>query len=285
MNDVVDRALGAFSMSVGTASSIARLIEPEGNPRRKEGMEHYDALYVSLHTLVRNAQASMNSANQATTMPVTVANFVLEDLMHLTNVARDVGLPIILYLYGDSDLRRKYPIGNHRLPSTDKQLFAQDYRDSVVASVIKSLNASIKDKDSFPNLKIQHTTKLEINVDKKYKKPIILTSNAIDLLESGIETSVQSYTAAILEKHQYWLLFNKSSRLRERDFSRIPFNRLFIQIFGDAKSFYSRGYKELERILDLAEKRDWNQATTKDRIRMTMTQEGLWKEDYDNVVF
>lgn len=282
MSEVIDRALGAFSISVGTAVALASLIETEGNPRRRADSAQYDALYISLSTLVRNAQASLNSANQATVLPVKISEFVLDDIQHICNVAKDVGLPIILYSNGESDLRKLYPIGNHRLPSTDKQLFAKDYHDSVVTSVLRVITKSIGD-DSYPSLKSQVTTKLSVDISSKYKAPLLMTSNNLDLIESGVEAMLQSYTGNIIQKHDYWKFFNKSARLKERDFSRIPFNRLFIQIFGDSKSFYSRGYKELERILDLAEKRDWNQTTTKDRIRMTMKKDELWKEEYDAV--
>lgn len=287
MSEAVDRALGAFSISAGSAAALASLIETEGNPRRREANAEYDALYLSVNTLARNAFASLNTANQATTLPAKVAEMALEDLQHICNVAKDVKLKVVLYKNGDSDLRKKYPIGNHRVPSTDKQLFAKDYHDALVTKIMSVFHNGISDdlKDQYPNLKVQITTKLDTGVSNQHKKPIFMTSCYLDLIECNVDALLQSYTGVIIQKHDYWKLFNKSARLKDRDFSRIPFNRLFIQIFGDSKSLYSRGYKELERILDLAEKRDWNQTTTRDRVKMTMKKDDLWKEEYDEVEF
>lgn len=284
MADAIDRALGAFSISAGSAAALATLVETEGNPRRRETNAEYDAIYINVATLARNAQASLNSANQATVMPAKVAELALEDLQHICNVAKDVKLAIVLYHTGDFDLRKNYPIGNHRLPSTNKQLFAKDYSDSMIGKVMAAFASGIE-ADVYPKLKVQITNKLATSVSSQHKKPIFMTSCYLDLIESKAEALLQSYTGVVIQKHDYWKLFSKSARLKERDLSRIPFNRLFIQIFGDSKSFYSRGYKELERILDLAEKRDWNQTTTKDRVRMTMKKEELWKEEYDEVEF
>lgn len=283
MTEIAERALGAFSMSAGTSGAIAALIETEGNPRRRMGAEQHDALYVNINTLARNAHASLNTANQNTVVPAIVAGYVLDDIQHLCGVANQVDLPLCIYQTGESDFRKKYPIGNPRLPSTDKQLFAKDFNDSLISKVMSELVKA--DADLRPKLKVQVVSKLMIEPSSQHKSPIYLTSNYLDLLEVDAPNLLQSYTGTIIPKHDYWKLYSKSARLKERDFSRIPFNRLFIQIFGDSKTFYPRGYKELERILELAEKREWNQTTTRDRIRMTMKQDDLWKEEYDEVKF
>lgn len=281
--ELSERALGAFSLSAGTSGAIAALVEAEGNPRRRQETSQYDALYININTLARNAHASLNSATQVTISPEVVGGYVLDDIQHLCGVLNQVELPLVIYHTGESDFRKKYPIGNPRLPSTDKQLFAKDFNDSLISKVMSEL---VKvDPDLRPKLKVQVVNKLMIDSPSKHKNPIYLTSNYLDLLEVDAHNLLQSYTGNIIPKHDFWKLYNKSAKLKDRDFSRIPFNRLFIQIFGDSKTFYARGYKELERILDLSEKRDWNQTTTRDRIRMTMKQDGLWKEEYDEVKF
>ena len=79
--------------------------------------------------------------------------------------------------------------------------------------------------------------------------------------------------------------FQVNSKHKERSYHRIPFNALFIQIFGDGKTFHQSGVVVLDGILKCADDNEWTQSTTRERVELTMKIDGVWEDEYSKVNF
>lgn len=280
-----DRALGTFGISVGTDAALEKVIDKVSKNTKAADFKDFTRLGVSLATLIRNAQASLNSQDQNTMMPSHIAQFAFDDIQTLSALCNQANVPLQIIWVTYEKLNKTYSFGSFRIPTTTKQLFAKDYMDSVISILVEKIREAKKagSVDPFDFHKLECTDPLHKTLMSD--RTLYLTSNPVDLLESKPEALLQSYKSEIVPKWEFYKLYSKNARLRDRDFSRIPFNRLFIQIFGDAKTFYGRGYKELERIMDVAEKRDWNQNTTRDRIKLTLESDNCWDSEYGKVDF
>lgn len=280
-----NRALGTFGISVGTDAALEKVIDKTSKNSKAAEFKDFTRLCVSLATIIRNAQSSLNTQDQNTMMPTHIAQFAFDDIQTLAALCRQANVPLQIIWVTYEKLNKEYSFGSFRIPTTTKQLFAKDYNDSVISILVDKIREAKKENsiDPIDFHKVECTDPLHRTLLSD--RAIYLTSNPVDLLEAKPEALLQSYKSEIVPKWEFYKLYSKNARLRDRDFSRIPFNRLFIQIFGDSKTFYGRGYKELERIMDVAEKRDWNQNTTRDRIKLTLESDNCWNEDYGKVDF
>lgn len=283
MSIIVDRSLGEFNLSVGTSMAMVKVINATTQSTKADAFADYDHLAINLLTLIRNTQAALGSADASTIMPKQVAELVIDDLQIITSICKSAKVPLSIYLPSYDKLQKDYSLATIRFPSTTKQLFAKDFIDSIASSLVDMIKKGMADG----TLESMKFLQFEINAKAANVKPktLIMTSYAVDLLELQPEAMIKSYTGEIHSKWDFWKLYKKNSRLKDYDYSRLPFNKLFIQLFGDDKTFYGRGYKELERILKVATDKKWDQQTTKERIKMTLKSADAWGDDYDKVDF
>jgi hypothetical protein len=93
---------------------------------------------------------------------------------------------------------------------------------------------------------------------------LILTNYAYDLLSYKHFNKLdllESHTGVLKPKSMWY-----TKLLNGKDLNRIPFNSLSIQVFGDKETFSGMPHKVKSLILELAEKYQWTQVTSKDRI-------------------
>ncbi len=280
-------AEGAFPISVGTSLAIEKLFSPidymANKPAATADMKNYDAVYINISTLIRNAISATPPAVQASLNPDPVKQWVLADMQIIQEVFNQSKIPVIFYTLSYASLSKNYPVGTQRIPKTHKQLFNKDLYDTVIGKVVDQI-----ENDHLSGMKDISLLQGDMSVSVKVDRPLFLTSTPIDVLEIGHGKKfaiIQSYTGRIIGQYDMYTMFQVNSKHKERSYQRIPFNRLFIQLFGDGKTFHQAGGQLLTKILDCADKHEWSQQSTKSRIKLTMELDGIWEESYNKVKF
>ena len=280
-------AKGAYPISVGTSLAIEKLINHEkhqaNSPATTDEMKKFDALFISTNTLIRNALSSMPSEVQNGINPGTLTEWVLRDMQLIQAIFDQEKIPVVFYALSYKSLSKTYPVGTQRIPKTVKQMASKELFDAVSDAVTKQIV-----KDHRDGMKDTILLSGDMSVVVEYQRPLFMTSNSIDVIEMGKGGKfalIQSYTAKIIDAFDMFHFFQVNSKHKERSYDRVPFNRLFIQIFGDGKTFHQMGIVLLNQILDCADKNEWTQRSTAERIKLTMTIDGLWDKSYDKVKF
>ncbi len=266
-------AVGEYPISVGTSLAIERLIEPA----------LHNALYININTLIRNALSSMPSEIQAGINPSPLAVWTLRDMQLIQSIFDQEKIPVRFYSLTQKSLSKKYSVGTLRVPKTVKQMATKDLFETVANAVVKQ----IKDDQKHGMKDISLLTG-DMSVFVEYDRPLFMTSTPIDIVEMGKGSKfglLQSYTGKIVGAFDMFNFFQVNSKHKERSYQRIPFNKLFIQIFGDGKTFHQSGVVLLNTILDCADRNEWTQASTAERIRLTMTIDDIWDESYSKAFF
>lgn len=280
-------AKGEYPISIGTSLAIEKLINPElhkaNTPAVTDAMKVFDVLFISINTLIRNALSSMPSEIQHGISPKPVTEWVLRDMQLIQTIFDQEKVPVVFYTLTYKGLLKAYPFGTQRVPKTVKQMSTKDLYDEVSNSVTEQIVADHKH-----GLKDITLMTGDMSVVVEYQRPLFMTSTPIDVIEMGKGGKyglIQSYTAKIVDAFDMFHFFQVNSKHKERSYHRIPFNRLFIQIFGDGKTFHQSGVALLNQILDCADKHEWTQKSTHERIKLTMGIEELWDKSYDKVKF
>lgn len=280
-------AKGAYPISIGTSLVIEKLINPElhkaNTPAETEVMKDYDALYINTNTLIRNALSSMPSEIQNGIVPNPVAEWVLRDMQLIQSIFDQEKIPVIFYSLSYKSLTKTYPVGTPRVPKTVKQMSTKDLYDAVSDIVNKQIA-----KDRKGGMKDTTLLQGDLSIPIEHSQPLFMTSTPIDVIEmgkGGKYALIQSYTAKVVDAFSMFNFFQANSKHKERSYHRIPFNRLFIQIFGDGKTFHQAGVALLNQILDCADKNEWTQRSTAERIKLTMKIDGVWDPLWDKVKF
>ena len=96
-----------------------------------------------------------------------------------------------------------------------------------------------------------------------------MTHYAYDLLSNKDFKTLdllESHTGVLKSKALWYTKFSD-----HKDSVRIPFNELFLQVFGDSTIFHPHDRKLRLEILAIADKYNWSFATTKDRIHLGLS--------------
>ena len=263
MSILANRAMSSYTLSIGTALAMESIDMGPSKPYdearvipNKVDINKYEVVYINLMTLYRNIIGSVNKQD-ADKLMVSDLVSVLEDEVNIIrdifSVMADNRIEVIFYCSKYHNLKAIYPNSNIRGDNTEKQIQYTMLMQQVINEYMKNnTNASCK---LFEN-KI---------ITTKPQKCLMITHYAYDLL------SYNSFTLLDLLETHTGILKNKSmfytKLLNGKDLVRIPFNEITLQIFGDKEMFIPMPMKVKTLVLGLAEKYNWTQVTTKDRIK------------------
>lgn len=262
------RTMSAFMLSIGTSLSFESLFTgtmPAYDPLReipnKIDIHEYDEIWINLLTLFRNIYGSVPSVQASRLLPEEIADTLAEEVETILEIVKANShspIKVVFYTSDYADLSTVYKHAKIRGDSTEKQKSLTALAGETLTMFYKSHKLG----DMFKHFR------LHINNDQPSSKIIILTHYAIDLLSYDKFTKMdllESHTGVLKERHRWHTKFIDGKNL-----TRIPFNRLFLQVFGDSQTFHPMGKDIRSEILNIAEQYDWNPLTTKDRLRVTM---------------
>ena len=266
-NALAERTMSSYPVSIGTALALES-IQVGPNPvydanreiPEKVNLDDYDEYWFNLMTLFRNIVGSVSKEGYNALMPLDIADIIEQEVDIIRTIIRELSngkCRVIFYASDYSGLNSEFPFASLRVDSTEKQKI---YTSLLTTSLGKYFKSQIKQED------LIHT-KLWLK-PKKIGKALITTHFALDLLNhTGFESLhlLESHTGILKKKNQWHTKFHNGKTL-----VRIPFNRAFLQIFGDNQTFHPMDRKLRESILEVSEKYEWNWSTTKDRILLSI---------------
>lgn len=266
-----EREVGQFPLSIATSLAIegalgimkeddARGVKQDSaNPPIKE----YQHLWVNLRTLFRNIHGSMKR-EAADSLDVNALSEML--LIEATTLASVVHartqrrVSVFFYACTYKSLASFYPHANFKETLTDKQRIYAGFESSSVEALLK-LPHELLNIETF---------NMTISPQGSFEHVAVMTHYPVDLLEmKGVRDIglLESHTGVIKTKYQWYTKLKNGKEL-----VRIPFDRMTLQLLGDSAGMFSAYPPAFrKKLLEIAEKHQWNQRTTRDRIMLTIS--------------
>lgn len=255
-----DRAMSSYPVSIGTSLALESFQlgpnEPYDKDRQipnKVNISDYDYLYINVHTLYRNMLGAVSSLDSDRLMIDDKYFVLLQELERIKDIINYISkdsIKLVFYISRYKDMEKVYPYANLRKPTTERQIVYNTDLIVTVEHILRDFQGiKVFDRDFDPSIKSKVLIMTHYPYDLlEYKK-----FNKFDLLES--------HTGVLKNPSMFY-----TKLLNGKDLNRIQFNRMSIQVFGDKETFSPMNIKVKKTVLDLAEKYNWTQATTKDRF-------------------
>jgi len=253
-------------VSIATAlalESAMGISEDHPEHKAKPPLQSATALWVNLRTLIRNIMGAIPTQDQDKVFPDPLLDALTAELRILASAVQmntQRRCKLVPYVQSYQSLKSQYKNCFIREPKTEKQLFNAELERNVL-SRIPEMHLDM--------VVMQSDMKLPQNPDDA----LIITHMPIDLL-SRYQFSrlrlLESHTGKI-KAYTSW----NSKLTGGKELSRMPFNHVTLQFFGDGVHFNTFPMKEKKQIIELAEARRWNPTTTLDKMRMDIQAEPL----------
>lgn len=252
---MVDRTIGLFPMSVGTSLAFEALMSRPVNKTEAP----IETLMLNVGTIFRNAYQAYDTDDRDRIGVDRLHDDVIADMSAIYDILKDVGrtvLPDYKLYYGKyATLSSAFPLAKIWEPSSD---IAKEYarlERNVIDKVTKTMRGLIQVVD--------HT------LPSTVKNTYVITHHVVDLLVPsgyGQITLLESHTGALKQKDQWTTKLTNGNTL-----TRIPFNRMTLQIFGDKSvNFKANSFKYKAAVMRLSEEFEWTPHTTRDRIKLSI---------------
>lgn len=253
---LADREVGQIPISIGTSLAIESLIGvlPEhetSNPI----INKFDELWINIRTLIRNVIGAVPTEDKFNLEPIDIVMVIQEEIgLILDTVERySVGrVKTTFYLCNFKSFLRVFKKSIPRYPKTERQKFL----DTIEKHVIETFE---KEEQSFP------FNKYDVNIEAKAGKSLIISHQPVDLLSKYQFRQLnllESHTGTVKSPSDWTSKLTGGKKL-----TRIPFNKLTLQLFGDGETFSTFPIKLKRELIDIAEKENWTQNTTMDKMR------------------
>lgn len=255
---VIDRAVGSYSISIGTCRAIEALTHT-GDFEHMEGkapVHSCDALYVNLRTLFRNAFTAFGDEKQNVDEEIMISS-LLTDIENIKEAvsAASPNTVCVFYLctYPSQVMDRKFPIANFKNANTPNQLFYYGLETDIYNRAEELFGDTVE----------LHDYKLSGNGDT-----LIITHMPLDLLSANNFPALnllESYTGAVKPKTQWYTKLAKAA-------PTIPFNRKMLLLYGDGIMFGPQDLKTRRVMIKVSEKNRWTQRVSDERIILNLRQ-------------
>lgn len=248
---MIERALGeTFPMTLATAVAFEKL-------RDYNSVKQYNAIYVNLQTLIRNAHGCIdNLVITAEDLSEVVSDDIRKMSMIVDNYFNH--LHLIIYDNTNKNIRKLFPYSELVKPKTEKQI---QYHE-LVEKTCKLLHAEFKESIKMYDTKIMPEVGRNVG--------IIITSFCTELLSARYFRHLvllESHTGAIKGRLEWNTKLTNGSELKN-----IPFCRFTVAIFGDNNRLIKALPKDFRKaIKELAIKGKWTPNTSVNLIRYTIS--------------
>lgn len=252
---IIDRVVGAYPISIATSLAIEGLTHT-GEHESDDGpapIKDCEVLYINLRTLFRNAFGSFEDLKDRLNFEV-MRETLIADVAGIKEAvkAASPNTVCVIYLctYKEATVNKLFKEAGFKNPNTPNQVFYS----ALEFDIYKEAEDFIEDLEIFD---------VELKGDKD---TFILTHLPIDLLWYRNFPSLsllESHTGKIKTRTLWYTKLNGKH-------PEIPFNKAFLQIFGDGVMFSPQGIKIRRVIQKVAVKNRWNQNTSKEKIVMNL---------------
>src|SRR5574343_550650 len=217
------RVLGeAVPISVGTALAFEEgLFKGQINNHRH--------VYINLHTLFRNLHGALLPEDRTSVNPDVFISGLLEECTLLkeavSRVTRGLG-DLQFYCPTYISLGKKFPKANLRVVKTQKQQIYTSLANTV-------LRVFVNHREDFLKKVGVELSVTDCELPGIPNLSVVLSHHPVDLLSAKADTMLlESHTGALKPLQLWYTKLNGG-----KAFTRIPFNRLTLQVFGDNTDF------------------------------------------------
>lgn len=255
-----EKSLGV-PISIGTGMAIDSILSLGEFTEREDPqppISHYRALWINLRTLFRNAFNAFDKDSKEQLSEGALLEVMVEDIHVIISSLQekvDRHFNLVFYLCEFNDFEKQFPNAKYKELSTVKQKSEQQMEDKTLLLFMENCPKDIDVRT--------YKTKIDDGMDAR---TLLLTHYPVDLLwhrKFSSLTLLESHTGKMKQKPQWYTKLTGSKNL-----TRIPFNRLTIQLFGDGNVLFASMSKSLkDEIVKLAEENRWTTVTTDEKVR------------------
>ena len=263
-----DRATSGFPLSIGTGLAFETLFPPRQavyDPNREipkhEDSSQYQTCWINVETLFRNMVSSVDKGAFVTASVQQLLTTILEEIEVIESLfqyeGRGVTVPVF-YVNNLRSLERNPPHQvTFRTPTPDGQKFYDGRLRELLEKLHKSTDkleeysGDLRPKDRTNDLIITHI-------------PYDLTSYT----RFGGLTLLESNTGRIKSRISW---SSKYCPMSGVSFSRLPFTRKLLWIFGDRVHIKPMTPKIRTQIVEIADKCKWSGLTTPERVALDLS--------------
>lgn len=259
-----ERPMSSYPVSIGTAMALEKFGKGEGqyydeNTQIQEvDLGQYQEFWINLFTIFRNIHSAVKSDQQAQLTPSAIATAMADELNVIDAMAaRLAPKTIICYYtssYSESAMKHAFAYAQLRGDTTELQRAYTKLAGDTITEFYKR----------YRTLRRHQNFSLMISPQGR-PTAIILTHMPIDLLchkQFARLELLESHTGVIKPKTLWYTKYLDGKEKCQR----IPWDRRFLQIFGDKMSFKPLDIRVRTEILKIAVDNKWTQTTTEDRI-------------------
>jgi hypothetical protein len=259
---ISERVIGQYPLSVATSLALegANGVYPEREESPPPILK-YDQLWVNLRTLFRNFIGSLDKTTASMIDGFEAAEVLSEEMDMVQTVIQESNpnCKVHFYLSNYVRMEQKYPRAVIRHDSTPKQ-------KTYTLTMVDCMTKLLADHKGQPNLSV-FDRKLTYG-QSPLPRVLLITHVAYDLLSANAFKDLallESHTGVIKTKALWYTKYAQGKEL-----VMIPFREDLLQVFGDSETFQPMDIRLRKEILEVANKYNWSQVTTTDRIRMTL---------------
>lgn len=256
LQQLAQRELGAIPLSVGTSLAIESacgvLPEKEVSPPPILAVKE---LWVNLRTLFRNLMGALDKDFREQVLPDALVMGLQEEMSILESAIVKAGqgqVRVVFYYCSYAALPRTFPRAKKKELSTNRQK-VYDILEQRALQILHQQQPS------------QDVRWFNLELTGQHPAAMIITHCAVDLLNRRHFTNLlllESHTGAI-KPHTQW----NTKLTNGKELTRIPFNQLTLQVFGDGGVFFSPMPSKIRSyVIELAEQENWTAVTTREKI-------------------
>lgn len=248
-----------LSIATGLAIEAACGVHPEIQVDKAPVLD-VQRILINLRTMVRNIHGSVPTEIKTILTTEAVFSVLVEEMQILeaaiTKASQGTCI-VSFYCCSYSALRRRFPSAAVRDKRSDLQTQYQDLEEAVLKQ-FRAFGGS-------------HDVRYwDLDFTGRFEDTFIMTHLPVDLLNKDKFTRLrllESHTGTIKDYPQWNTKLTKGKEL-----TRIPFNRVTMQVFGDnGNQFFPMTRHLRELVVKLAEDKAWKTVTTMDKIKFDIS--------------
>lgn len=260
IDGINQREMGKFPISVATSLALEGLfgihdsIPVTGQPPVTE----CDVVVINVKTLLRNVLGSCpKEMSDAMTVDAAVF-YILDEILTIKNIF-DIEtkhrVKAMFYIPSYKYMNIKFPKATLKEPTTPKQIAASKFEEDCIKMLLS------RQGEIYAPYMI---TDLDVTLENN-PRTFMITHLAVDLLCcKGVKSLalLESHTGIVKYSNQWYTKLKNG-----KDLYRIPFDKMSIQFFGDSGGMFQPFESKMRKVmLETAEKNQWTQVTTKNKI-------------------
>lgn len=258
MVDLSIRAQGQFPLSIATSLAIesALGVLPDA-PATIAPITQVSVLWINIRTLFRNLVGSFEKEARSDLRGIDLALALVNEQRTIETLiaeSTDSRCRVSFYRYTYASLPRKFPKANLIYPTSPQRKIYDTLENHTYLCMDTELSHGVP------------FYKGDTDIPQGQPNALILTHYPVDLLNRYNFTSLsllESHTGTVKPYNMWNTKLNKGNSI---DVSRLPFDRMTLQLYGDGVTFAPLSLPIRRKLIELANKHNWTPMTTKEYV-------------------